>query len=68
MGNSKVHEAKQVLEQWKLSYLENRAEIEKLNRAPRWEFDHKRLFERTDYMASVCQDIGSVFQVSVHIH
>ncbi|KAM4590913.1 dynein axonemal heavy chain 10 isoform 1-T1 [Odontesthes bonariensis] len=66
--NSKVHGAKQVLEQWKLSFLENRAEIEKVNRAPRWEFDHKRLFERTDYMASVCQDICSVFQVLEEFH
>ncbi|CAG5923192.1 unnamed protein product [Menidia menidia] len=68
VGKSKAHGAKQVLEQWKLSYMENRAEIEKLSRAPRWEFDQKRLFERTDYMASVCQDLCKVFQVLEDFH
>lgn len=62
----KVHEAKQVLDQWKLSYFEMRAEIEESGRDRRWEFDRKRLFERTDYMASVCQDLYNVLQVSVH--
>lgn len=64
----KVLEAKQALEQWKMSYFETRAEIEKLGRAPRWEFDRKRLFERSDYVASICQDLGKVFQVSVQPH
>lgn len=56
-------EAKQALEQWKSSYFEIRAELENVGRAPRWEFDCKRLFERSDYMASVCQDLCNVFQV-----
>lgn len=63
-----VHEAKQVLSQWKTSYFEMRAEIEELSKAPRWEFDRKRLFEKTDYMASVCQDLHNVLQVRVHIY
>ena len=63
---SKVQDAKQVLDQWKSSYFEMRADIEKLGRGPRWEFDRKRLFERTDYMASVCQDLYNVLQVGVH--
>ncbi|KAK5620023.1 Dynein heavy chain 10, axonemal [Crenichthys baileyi] len=67
-AKSKVLGAKQVLEGWKLSYFERRAEIEKLGRAPRWEFDRKRLFERSDYMASVCQDLGRVFQVLEEFH
>lgn len=64
-AKSKVLEAKQVLEQWKASYFERRTEIEKLGQAPRWEFDRKRLFERSDYMASVCQDLGRVFKVGI---
>ncbi|XP_062273833.1 dynein axonemal heavy chain 10 [Scomber scombrus] len=63
VAKSKVHDAKQVLDQWKTSYFEVRAEIEELGRGPRWEFDRKRLFERTDYMASVCQDLYNVLQV-----
>lgn len=62
-AKSLVFEAKQALEQWKLSYFEVRAEIENVGRASRWEFDGKRLFERSDYMASVCQDLCTVFQV-----
>ncbi|XP_024136867.1 dynein heavy chain 10, axonemal isoform X4 [Oryzias melastigma] len=60
---SQVFVAKQVLEKWKLSYFENRAEIEKLGRSSRWEFDREKLFKMSDYMASVCQDIHDVFQV-----
>ncbi|XP_030593055.1 dynein heavy chain 10, axonemal isoform X2 [Archocentrus centrarchus] len=63
VAKSKVHEAKQVLSQWKTSYFEMRAEIEELSKAPRWEFDRKRLFEKTDYMASVCQDLHDVLQI-----
>lgn len=66
-AKSKVHDAKQVVEQWKTSYFEVRAEIEESGRHPRWEFDRKRLFERTDYVASVCQDLYNVLQVSEHI-
>ncbi|TKS80370.1 Dynein heavy chain 10, axonemal [Collichthys lucidus] len=62
-AKSKVHVAKQVLDQWKSSYFRIRAEIEKSSRNSRWEFDRKRLFRRTDYMASVCQDMYNVLQV-----
>ena len=61
-----MYEAKQVLDLWKSSYFEMRASLEKTGRNLRWEFDRKRLFERTDYMASVCQDLCNVLQVSVH--
>ncbi|KAL7391500.1 hypothetical protein ABVT39_010104 [Epinephelus coioides] len=63
MAKSKVHDAKQVLDLWKSSYFEVRAEIEESGRDPRWEFDRKKLFERTDYMASICQDLYNVLQI-----
>lgn len=63
VAKSKVYEAKQVLSQWKTSYFERRAEIEQLSKASRWEFDRKKLFEKTDYIASVCQDLYNVFQI-----
>nr|XP_046243361.1 dynein axonemal heavy chain 10 [Scatophagus argus] len=63
VAKSKLHDAKQVLDQWKASYFEMRAEIEESGREPRWEFDRKRLFERSDYMASVCQDLYNVLQI-----
>ncbi|KAK7889069.1 hypothetical protein WMY93_024629 [Mugilogobius chulae] len=60
---SLVSDARQALEQWKRSYFEVRADIEDQGRVRRWEFDRKRLFERTDYMASVCHDLHSVLKV-----
>lgn len=66
VAKSKVHDAKQVLDKWKSSYFQVRADIEESGRNQRWEFDRKRLFERADYMASVCQDYHSVLQVCIH--
>lgn len=66
VSKSKLCDAKQVLDQWKSSYFEMRAEIEKSGCYSRWEFDRRRLFERTDYMASICQDLCNVLLVSVH--
>ncbi|CAJ1068269.1 LOW QUALITY PROTEIN: dynein heavy chain 10%2C axonemal [Xyrichtys novacula] len=62
-AKSKVQDAKRVLDQWRQSYFEVRAEIEETNSYPRWEFDRKRLFEKTDYMSSVCQDLYNVLMV-----
>ncbi|ELK26420.1 Dynein heavy chain 10, axonemal [Myotis davidii] len=48
---------------WKKAYFDTRAKIEASGREARWEFDRKRLFERTDYMATICQDLYDVLQV-----
>lgn len=48
---------------WKSTYFEVRAKIEASGRDARWEFDRKRLFDRTDYMAQICQDLTDVAQV-----
>lgn len=58
-----LHDAKQVLDQWNVSYFKMRAEIEESGSNSRWEFDLGRLFERTDYMASICEDLFNVLQV-----
>lgn len=58
-----LHDAKQVLNQWNISYFKMCAEIKESGSYSRWEFDLGRLFERTDYMASVCEDLFSVLQV-----
>lgn len=60
---AKVRDGKRVLELWKSSYFEVREVIEKSGRESRWEFDRKRLFDRSDYMASVCQDLYDILQV-----
>ena len=61
---ARTAEAKKTLQLWKDSYREVRAKIEESGRDARWEFDRKRLFEKTDYMATICQDIYDVAQVS----
>ena len=59
----KTSEAKKTLETWKESYFDVRAKIEASGRDARWEFDRKRLFERTDHMASICEDLKEVATV-----
>lgn len=53
-----------MLDMWKSSYLEMRAKIENSGRDSRWEFDRKKLFERTDYMSNICKDLYDIAQVS----
>ncbi|XP_009868408.1 PREDICTED: dynein heavy chain 10, axonemal, partial [Apaloderma vittatum] len=62
-AKKKVSEAKRTLEQWKKSYFAVRAQIEATGIEKHWEFDQKRLFEKTDYMASACQDLYDILQV-----
>ncbi|NWH62014.1 DYH10 protein, partial [Geococcyx californianus] len=62
-AKKKVAEAKSTLEQWKNCYFDVRAQIEESGGEKHWEFDRKRLFEKTDYMASICQDLYDIFQV-----
>ena len=52
-----------MLDLWKDSYFEVRAKIEASGRDSRWEFDRKKLFERTDHMATICQNLHDVAQV-----
>lgn len=64
MAKAKAQDGKQILDQWKSCYFEVRARIEASDHSSRWEFDRKKLFEKTDYMASICQDLYNVLQVS----
>uniref|UniRef100_A0A8C4M7S5 Dynein axonemal heavy chain 10 n=1 Tax=Equus asinus asinus TaxID=83772 RepID=A0A8C4M7S5_EQUAS len=64
----KTLEAKNTLKMWKKAYFDIRAKIEASGREARWEFDRKRLFERTDYMATICQDLYDVLQVMEEFH
>ncbi|KAG9487629.1 hypothetical protein GDO78_007442 [Eleutherodactylus coqui] len=62
-AKNKTLEAKRTLELWKSYYFEVRAKIEASGRDQRWEFDRKRLFEKTDYLATICQDLFDILQV-----
>ncbi|XP_019604311.2 dynein axonemal heavy chain 10 [Rhinolophus sinicus] len=59
----KTLEARNTLTMWKKAYFDTRAKIEASGREARWEFDRKRLFQRTDYMAVICQDLYDILQV-----
>ncbi|MEE6504167.1 hypothetical protein FKM82_005082, partial [Ascaphus truei] len=62
-AKTKTLEAKRTLELWKSSYFDIRAKIEASGRDQRWEFDRKRLFDKTDYLAAICQDLFDMLQV-----
>ncbi|XP_074463065.1 dynein axonemal heavy chain 10 [Larus michahellis] len=63
-AKKKIAGAKSTLEQWKECYFAVRAQIEISGREQHWEFDRKRLFEKTDYMASICQDLYDILQIT----
>ncbi|PKU30569.1 hypothetical protein llap_19128 [Limosa lapponica baueri] len=62
-AKKKLVDAKSTLEQWRKCYFAVRAQIEASGREEHWEFDRKRLFEKTDYMTSICQDLYDMLQV-----
>ena len=60
----RTSEATRMLKTWKKCYFEVRGKIEASGRDQRWEFDRRKLFERTDYMSNICQDLYNVAQVN----
>lgn len=56
-----------MLDLWKSSYLDTRAKIEASGRDSRWEFDRKKLFDKTDHMSVVCEDLYKVAQVILRV-
>ncbi|CAH2003821.1 unnamed protein product, partial [Acanthoscelides obtectus] len=61
-----TQQAKEMLETWKSCYMETRQKIEDSGKGQRWEFDKKKLFAASDYMALVCNDLHSVATVMFH--
>jgi len=59
----KINSAITVLVRWRETYFKVREKIEQSGRDQRWEFDRKRLFDRTDYMAKRCENIHEVAEV-----
>ncbi|NXD25400.1 DYH10 protein, partial [Spelaeornis formosus] len=64
----KIIEAKTTLEQWKKCYFATCIQVEESGSKRYWKFDVKRLFEKTDYMVSICQDLYDIFQVTEELH
>jgi len=67
-ATARISLAKSVLEHWSEVYLQVRELIELSARDQRWEFDRKRLFDRTNYMASICKDILQMVEVVDDFH
>jgi dynein heavy chain len=44
-------------------YFQVREKIEQSGRDQRWEFDRKKLFEKTNYMAARCGDLYEIAEV-----
>ncbi|ORZ35435.1 dynein heavy chain and region D6 of dynein motor-domain-containing protein [Catenaria anguillulae PL171] len=59
----KIAEGKSLLEAWSRNYFETREKIEQSGRDQRWEFDRKKLFEVTNYMALRCGDLLEIAEV-----
>ncbi|CAG9462277.1 unnamed protein product [Pedinophyceae sp. YPF-701] len=55
--------AQKTLEAWQQKYRETREKIELSGRGARWEFDRKKLFEATNYMAGICGDLQQMVLV-----
>ncbi|NXL71450.1 DYH10 protein, partial [Leptocoma aspasia] len=67
-AKKKITEAKTTLEQWKKCYFTTCIQVEESGSERYWKFDVKRLFEKTDYMVSICQDLYDIFQVAEELH
>jgi dynein heavy chain len=67
-ATARISLAKSVLEYWSEIYLQVRELIELSARDQRWEFDRKKLFDRTNYMASICKDILQMVEVVDDFH
>ena len=59
-------QAKQLLTQWKMEYQNTRMKLENDQRAfLTWNFDYRILFEKTDYMSQICDDL---IRMSMNLH
>ncbi|XP_063229306.1 dynein axonemal heavy chain 10 [Bacillus rossius redtenbacheri] len=61
-----ISEASKMLETWKKSYMDIRRMIEESGKGQRWEFDRKQLFQTTDYMQRVCDQLYEVLKVTLN--
>ncbi|OEH75761.1 axonemal 1-beta dynein heavy chain dynein heavy related protein [Cyclospora cayetanensis] len=52
-----------MLETWKAEYFNMRSRLEESECNRRWEFDRRKLFQTTDYMASMCSQFEKIANV-----
>ncbi|CAH1165598.1 unnamed protein product [Phyllotreta striolata] len=61
-----TQDASEMLEMWQSAYMTTRQRIEDSGKGARWEFDRRKLFMASNYMASVCKDLNEVSTVIFH--
>ncbi|KAJ3349859.1 Dynein heavy chain 10, axonemal [Entophlyctis luteolus] len=62
-AKKKIQDSRELLESWSKTYFQVRERIEQSGRDQRWEFDRKKLFEQTNYMAQRCGDLFQIAEV-----
>lgn len=58
--------SREMLEMWQTAYMTTRQRIEDSGKGARWEFDRRKLFSASNYMARVCKDLNEVSTVIFH--
>lgn len=53
-------EVESMMISWRNAYFESRQKIEISEKGSRWEFDNKRIFKETDYIARVSNDLHEI--------
>ncbi|KAK5648316.1 hypothetical protein RI129_003208 [Pyrocoelia pectoralis] len=61
-----TEDAKEMLEAWYSCYMETRNKIENSGKGQRWEFNRHKLFDTTEFIASVCKNLNEVATVLLH--
>jgi dynein heavy chain len=56
-------EAIKMLNTWKEAYYNTRLKIEQSGKGEWWEFDKKKLFKESDYIAAVAKDLFDITKV-----
>ncbi|KAJ7419933.1 Dynein heavy chain 10, axonemal [Willisornis vidua] len=67
-AKKKITEGRSILEQWKKCYFTTCAQVEESGSERYWKFDLKCLFEKTDYMIAICQDLHDILQVTEELY
>ncbi|KAJ3134855.1 Dynein heavy chain 10, axonemal [Physocladia obscura] len=62
-AKQKIEDSRELLDSWSKTYFQVRERIEQSGRDQRWEFDRKKLFEQTNYMAQRCGDLYQIAEV-----
>jgi dynein heavy chain len=57
-----IRKGKDVLDSWYRTYMSVREQIEGSDSKDRWDFDKKKLFEQTNYMSKICENLFEVAQ------